>query len=168
MILTDYYRFEKKALKSKLRMDCTASTGSYPELEEKRASTHTPPTAKRDETRTGSLVVYCVDVPESYGGNAQRKAGKAITIKGKNLSSVYVPDVERNLAYGDSRGTDDALLFVFSDLSFIDGRIKEGGVIELFVARGKSHSQIPLYNLLSDGALDEEMERLRKQAKIEE
>ena len=34
MILTDYYRFEKLPnLKSKLRIDCTASTGSYDPLE---------------------------------------------------------------------------------------------------------------------------------------
>ena len=32
-ILTDYYRFERIATKSKTRLDCVASTGSYPELD---------------------------------------------------------------------------------------------------------------------------------------
>lgn len=36
MIITDYYKFEKTALLSASRMDCVASTKSYPEFEEKR------------------------------------------------------------------------------------------------------------------------------------
>lgn len=38
MILTDYYCFERLASKSKTRLDCTASTMSYPEFEEKRCT----------------------------------------------------------------------------------------------------------------------------------
>ena len=38
--------------------------------------------------------------------------GKAISIKGNNLSSVFVPMPNSGLGYGDVRGTDDALLFV--------------------------------------------------------
>lgn len=37
MILTDYYKFERVAKIAKHRMDCTASTESYPEFENKRA-----------------------------------------------------------------------------------------------------------------------------------
>ncbi|NMB37450.1 MAG: hypothetical protein GX993_05355 [Bacteroidales bacterium] len=166
MILTDYYKFEKTALKAKLRMDCTASTKSYQEFEGLRATKTTMATAKRDETKTGSLVIYYGDVPDTFGGNVHRKADKAIT-KDKNLSSVFVPDPESGLAYGDFKGTGDALLFIFQNLNTIDGRIQEGGIIEVFVARGKSKDRIPLYNLLSDGELDEEIQTLRKQAQKE-
>ena len=58
-------------------------------------------------------------------------------------------------------------MFVFKDLNTIDGRIQEGGVIEVFVARGKSKDRVPLYNMLSDGELDEEMEALREQAETD-
>ncbi len=167
MILTDYYRFEKVALKSKLRMDSTASTHGYQPFEEKRARTATKESAKRDATEIGALVAYYGDVPSNFGGNVHRKAGKALTIKGQNLSSIYVPDPESGLAYGDFKGTEDALLFVFRDLNTIDGRIQEGGVIEVFVARGKSRDRVPLYNMLSDGELDEEMEALREQAETD-
>lgn len=167
MILTDYYKFEKTALKAKLRMDCTASTKSYPEFETKRAATFTTATAKRDETAIGSLVVYYGDLSPNVKVEAHRKADKGLSIKGKHLSSVFVPDVESGLAYGDFYNTADALLFVFHGLNVIDGRIQAGGIIEVFVARGKSKDRIPLYNLLSDGELDEEIQALREQAQKE-
>ena len=167
MILTDYYRFEKTALKSKTRMDCTASTQSYPELEEKRATKQTLATTRFDATEVGNLVVYIGDVPDRFGGNVHRKADKALTMKGKNVSSIYVPDIENGLAYGDFKGTEDALVFVLKDLNIIDGRIQAGSVFEMFVARGQSNNRVPLYDLLSDGELDEEMEALRKQSKNE-
>lgn len=163
-ILTDYYCFERIVSKSKTRMDCTASTKSYPEFEEKRATKANKATEKRDATEIGDLVIYFVDVPEVFGGAVHRKADKAITLKGKNLSSVYVPDPSTNFGYGDVRGTADALLFVFDGLAVIDGLIPNEAAIEVFVARGKSKDRVPLYNLLSDGALDEEMSELRAKA----
>lgn len=163
-ILTDYYKFKRIATKAKLRLDCVASTQSYPQFEEKRATKATRPTEKRDATNVGDLVIYYGDVPESFGGKAQRKADKCITIKSKNLSSVYVPEPESNLAYGDFKGTTDALLFVFHDFEVKDGRPIEGATLEVFVARGYSKDRVPLYNSLSDGELDEEIEVLRKRA----
>ena len=166
MILTDYYRFERKAWKSKQRMDCTASTHSYQPFEEKRATKANAATVKRDATEAGSLNVYYGTVPETFGGNVHRKADMALT-KDKNISSIFVPDPESGLAYGDCKGTSDALLFVSHNLNVIDGRIQAGGVLEVFVARGKSKDRMALYNLLSDGGLDDEMDELRKRAKTE-
>ena len=161
MILTDYYKFERLATKAKSRMDCTASTMTYEEFEEKRATKATKATEHRDATNVGDLVFYYNDVPPQFGGNVHRKADKSITIKSKNLSSVYVPDPNTNFAYGDFKGTSDALLFVFHNLKIIDGVIQAGTIIEVFVARGKSKDRVPLYNALSDGELDEEMDALR-------
>lgn len=163
-ILTDCYRFEKLAFKSKTRLDCTASTGSYPEFEDKRATKQIKATEKRDATNIGDLVVYLGDVPQQFGGNAQRKADKSLTIKGKNLSSIFVPDLTNSFAYGDVRGTTDALLFVFDNLVIVDGCIISGG-LDVFVARGKSRDRVSLYNLLCDGELDEEISSLRETAK---
>lgn len=139
MILTDFYRFEKlPEQKSKMRIDCTGSTKSYPDFETMR-------------NKTGSLFVYFGDVPDRFGGDIHRKADKAIT-KVKNLSSVFVPDVTKRFGYGDVRGSMDALLFLFgTDYSQID----------IFVARGQRNNRMQLYNLLSDGELNEEIEQLK-------
>ena len=163
-ILTDYYKFSRVATKAKLRLDCVASTESYPEFEERRATKATKATEKRDATNVGDLVIYFGDVPEQFGGDVHRKADKSITIKGKNLSSVYVPDPSNNLAYGDVRGTADALLFVFDGVEVVNGVIQAGATVEIFIARGKSKDRVPLYNLLSDGELDEELNDLRQRA----
>ena len=162
MILTDLYRFERLPTKAKTRMDCTASTMTYEEFEEKRATKATKATEYRDATNIGDLVFYYNDVPPQFGGNVHRKADKSITIKSKNLSSVYVSDVNTNFAYGDFKGTSDALLFVFHNLKIINGVI-QAGAIEVFIARGKSKDRVPLYNALCNGELDEEMNALRKQ-----
>ncbi len=163
-ILTDYYKFCRVATKAKSRLDCVASTESYPEFEEKRATKATRATEKKDATNIGDLVIYYLDVPEQFGGSVHRKADKSITIKGKNLSSIYVPDPSSNLAYGDVKGTADALLFVFDGVEVVNGAIQAGATIEVFIARGKSKDRVPLYNLLSDGELDEELSDLRKRA----
>lgn len=163
-ILTDYYKFSRVATKAKLRLDCVASTESYPEFEERRATKATKATEKRDATNVGDLVIYFGDVPEQFGGDVHRKADKSITIKGKNLSSVYVPDPSNNLAYGDVRGTADALLFVFDGVEVVNGVIQAGATVEIFIARGKSKDRVPLYNLLTDGELEEELNDLRQRA----
>ena len=164
MILTDYYCFERVATKSKSRMDCTASTMSYPEFEAMRSTKANKATEKRDATNVGDLVVYFGDVPQAFGGSVHRKADKAITIKGKNLSSVFVPDPHNNFGYGDVRNTADALLFIFDGVEMVDGSISQGAAIEVFVARGQSKNRVPLYNLLCDGELEEELSELRAKA----
>ena len=136
---------------------------TYEEFEEKRSTKASRATECRDAINIGDLVFYYNDVPPQFGGNVHRKADKSITIKNKNLSSVYVPDPNTNFAYGDFKGTSDALLFVFHDLKIIDGIIQAGAIIEVFVARGKSRDCVPLYNAFCAGVLDEEMNALRMQ-----
>lgn len=167
MILTDLYRFEKKAgTISKLRIDCTASTRSYEPLENKRATKGLRHTGKRDGCNVGDLFCYFGDVPEQFGGDAKRKADRALT-KTKNISSIYVPDPCSGLAYGDMKGTADALLFVMQDAEVTDGRLNDGAVIEIFVARGLARNRVALYNELADGLLDDEIAALRERAVTE-
>lgn len=168
MILTDYYLFEKKAVHAKTRLDCTASTGGYEEMEEKRATKATKETACRDATNVGDLICYICDVPESFGRDGRRKADKSISIKSKNLSSVFVPDVSLCCGYGDFKGTSDGLLFVFHNWVFTDKEIQKGALLEIFVARGQAHNIRQLYTLMADGELDEEMETLRNKAGVSE
>lgn len=165
MILTDYYKFERLAKISKSRLDCTASTNSYPLFEEKRCTKSQRATEKRDAVSDGDLLVYFLDVPGQFGGNIHRKAEKSFTIKGKNLSSVFVPDPKSNIAFGDVQGTSDALLFVFSDFGVINGGVQPGASVEVYVARGKSKDRLTLYHLLRSGQLDSEVAALRAAAR---
>ena len=142
MILTDYYNFGKlPEQKSKMRMDCISSTKGYPVFEALR-------------NKAGSLFVYFGDVPASFGGDIKRRADKAIT-KTTNISSVFVPDVEKLLGFGDVISTQDAILIVFNC---------NYSQMEIFVARGQKNNCKQLYNLLADGELDTEIASLKKQA----
>ncbi len=169
MILTDYYCFERLASKAKLRMDCIASTGGYDELEMRRASRAYRATEKRDAINVGGLIIYYGDVPDQFGGNVHEKASKCLTIKGNNLSSIYVPNVESGYAFGDFRGTNDALLFAFSDMSTPNGTIAPGSRVEIFIARGQRDNALMLYNMASEGDADlqQEMADLRARARKE-
>jgi hypothetical protein len=164
MILTDYYRFEKIALKSKWRLDCVASTRSYPEFEKERVTLATKESEKRDAKQEGALVLYFGDAVGRVRSNAQRRADNAISINGHFISSVYKPDISQEVAYGDFKGTSDALLFVFKNFSMVDGRVQSGSILEIFVARGESKDRNSLFNLLANGELDEEMKMLREAA----
>ena len=149
MILTDYYRFEKLPnQKSKLRIDCTASTGSYDPLEALR-------------NKAGDLFLYIGDNTHTKVGK-ERKADLALS-RTAHISSIYNPDLGLPYWYGDMKGTTDAFLFVHHNTEFINGGIQAGAVIELFVARGQRNNRSQLYNTFSDGGLDEEMDVLRKQ-----
>lgn len=165
MIITDYYKFEKTALISGTRMDCVASTKSYPEFEDKRKTRANKQTEKKDANYIGALTCYYSNVPDRFGDDARRKADKSVSIGSKNLSSVYVPDVTKPYAFGDVQGTTDAILFAFSNtFGVTDGRVKQGGVMEMFICRGMSNNCNALYNMLCNGELDDEIEAMRSKA----
>ena len=149
MILSDYLRFEKLPnQKSKLRIDCTASTGSYDPLEVLR-------------NKADNLFLYIGDNTYTQAGK-KRKADLALS-KVNHISSVYNPDLNFSYWYGDMKGTADALLFAHHNTVFVNGEIQEGAVIEIFVARGQRNNRSQLYNALCEGELDGEMNTLRKQ-----
>jgi hypothetical protein len=127
-----------------MRIDCTASTQTYPAFETLR-------------NKRGELFFYIGDVPARFGGEVHRKADKAIT-KGNNISSVYVPDVNQNMAYGDVKGTTDCVLIIF-DADYTE--------IEIFVARGQRNNRLNLWQMLSGGELDDEISELRARAVTE-
>lgn len=150
MILTDYYRFEKlPGQKSKLRIDCTASTCSYNPLEALR-------------NKAGDLFLYIGDNTHTKAGQ-ERKSDMALS-KTAHISSLYNPDLNLPYWYGDMKGTADAFLCILHNTRFVDGKIQvgTGAVMELFIARGHRNNRSQLYNALCDGELDEEMNALRK------
>lgn len=164
MILTDYYRLERVATKAKTRLDCTASTESYPDFEEKRATKNKRASLHFDPTNIGDLVVYYGDVPDTFGGDVHRKADKSLTIKGKNLTSIYIPDPASNIAFGDVRGTSDAVLLVFHNFEVVNGMVQRGAWLDVFIARGQAHNKQNLWVLACDGEFAEEMSQLIESA----
>lgn len=145
MILTDYYLMKEiKVLKSH-RLDCVASTCGYLPFE-----------TIAQRARDKRFFLYYNGVPDTFSVNAKRKADQAIT-NGDNISSVFTPDLENPLfGYGDTKGTKDALLFLFSP---------DYKQLEVFVARGYKNNVKGLFNLFLDGELVDEIEELKKHAK---
>jgi hypothetical protein len=165
MIFTDYYRFERIAVKAKHRMDCVLSTESYPEFENKRSTKAQKETEKRDAIRVGDLIIYW-GVPDSHiTADKKRKADRSITIKSNNMSSVYnwLKDDDCWVAYGDVKGTTDALLFIYC-IKEVDSAIQAEAFIEVFIARGKSNECNAICNDYFNGELDDEMNELRQRA----
>jgi hypothetical protein len=144
MILTDYYKADKlPESKSKMRFDITASTGKYEPFESIMSN------------KKGEQFFYYGDVPDRFNSHVKRQAEKCIS-KGKNISSVFVPDIALPFAYGDVNNTSDGILLLFND---------NYTSIEIFVARGQRNNKRSLYFLLCDGELNSELEILRKNAK---
>lgn len=145
MILTDYYLLQEiKPLKSH-RFDCVASTGEYEPFET---------IAQRSKVKR--FFCYYNGVPSTFSADAQRKADRAIT-NGDNISSVFIPDLENPLkGYGDTKGTNDGLLFLFSE---------DYKQLEIFVARGYKNNIQNLCNLFLDKELDDEITALKSRVK---
>jgi len=146
-LITDYYKFERlQNQRSKSRLDCTASTTSYPDFELKS-------------------FVYIGENHHTKAG-IKRKSDIALTSgAGKHVSSIYKPDMERGFAYGDVQSTSDLLLFVTTDFSMTaDGTITDGATVEVFICRGKKHDKNAVFNLLTDGELNDEISQMRAAA----
>ena len=143
-LINDYYKFERLPnQKSKSRLNCTASTQSYNDFELKS-------------------FVY-------IGGNTHTKAGtkrksdlSLTSGEGRHITSIYKPDLESGYAYGDVRDTTDLLLFVTNNFSMeADGTISEGATVEVFICRGKKFDKNAVFNLLTDGELNNEIAQFR-------
>lgn len=145
MIITDYYKMQELVVRKSHRYDCVKSTGDYEPLEQ---------IAQRSKGKR--FFCYYGEVPESFSTHAQRKAERVISNQ-KNISSVYIPDIINNplKGFGDVVGTNDAILFQFSE------DYKE---MEMFIARGYKNDVRALFCLFCDGELDDEIEAIRARA----
>lgn len=125
------------------RMDCIAKAGSYPVFERMAA-----------RSRCGRLFFYATRVPDRFSVNARMKAGLSIT-NGKNISSVYFPDKSRPLVgFGDVKGTNDALLFIFNP---------DYSRVEVYVAPGMKRGGSQFASRVLSGEFNREISYLRGQ-----
>lgn len=145
MILTDYYALQK-ATDSKTRYNCTYSTKSYEPFEMIAA-------------RAKGKKFFCHYMNNTYcKSDKMRQAEKALT-NGKHISSIYVPNLENGkhlFAYGDCKGTTDALLFKFS---------ADYDEIDVYVARGMKHNARHIFDLFANGDLDTDIANLLQMLK---
>jgi hypothetical protein len=145
MRLTDYYKMVELKERASRRFDCVASTGEYEPFE-----------FIANKSRDKRFFLYYTDIPDTFSARVKRRVDKSIS-NGKSISSVFVPDLYHPLkGYGDTKGTRDALLFLFSE---------DGKQIEIFVARGHKDNAKGFCNLFIDGELDDEIEALRLSAR---
>lgn len=148
MILTDYYKLERlpeNANKRTPRYDCTLSTKSYRAFEEMAA-----------RSRVKRFFCYYNGIPDTFSDRARAQAERAIS-NSNNISSVFIPDLQRShLGFGDVKGSNDAILFLFS---------KDYSTMELFISRGNKSNQQSLYHYMTEGKLANEMKYLRDTAR---
>lgn len=147
MILTNYY-FAEKAAERKTRFNVTKSTFDYDFFESLLVSKNNP---------DAGLSLYLVNRPKKFKGTDV--TDKAITKGSFNISSLYFPDPEIPIAYGDINGTEDALIFRINPDT--ENGIKQ---LEVFVAAGQKHNKRNLYFLFVDGELDHEVKGLIQKA----
>jgi len=144
-LINDYYRYEREQnQKSKGRLNCTASTKSYPDFETKS-------------------FVYIGENSHTKAG-IKRKSDLAMTSgAGKHVTSIYKPNMESGFAFGDVKGTTDLLLFVTTNFSMsADGTIADGAIVEVYICRGKKFDKNAVYCLLTDGELNNEIADIKE------
>lgn len=149
MRITDYYRLRilpENEGKKTVRFDTVASSGSYPLFE-----------SMAEKSKVKRFFCYYNGVPDTFSDRARQKAERAITKSSCNISSVFIPNQNKShLGYGDVKGTQDALLVVFS---------ADYHTMELFIIRGEKFNQRALYGLMATGQLNQEIQYFRNNSK---
>lgn len=148
MIFTDYYKGQKLTV-AKCRFDIVASSGEYDLFESLLIN-------KRG-FNIGGLSFNLVTRPERW---KSKNASLAISKGSQNITSLLRPDLSLNFALGDIANTFDGAIIV------LNPDWKEAGIttIEIFIARGLKNDVNSLWNLLTDGEFDEELNHLRNKA----
>ena len=138
MLITDYFKFQKGT--GKTRFDETASTQNYPPFNNLR-------------NKEGKLFLYFTPYQKRNAkANPSRLPDYQIS-KQTNISGIFGLSFNSCFGYGDVRGTQDAILFIFN---------KELTCMEVFIIRGRKRNKENLFTLLTEGELDEEINFIRK------
>jgi hypothetical protein len=140
-LLDIYYRFQKQDdSKSKYRRDLFINSEYYEPLHYKN--------------KHGKVWIYLSPPPEKIKSNQKRLCDLSLTRgNGDYISGLYFPEPDSpDLAYGDVKNTQDALLVLLSDLN---------RTIEIFVSKGKKNNVQSLFFLFNDGELYSEIDAYR-------
>jgi hypothetical protein len=148
MILTDYYKGQRLTA-AQSRFDVTISTWGYDFFEKLLIN--------KLKFNVGGLSFNFVPRPDKWTG---KKTDYAITKGSHNITSVKRPNIETPFAYGDINGSQDGCIIIFNS----DFREIGINTIEIFIARGLRNDTNSLWDLFSDGELNQEIETLRNKA----
>lgn len=147
-IFTDYY-IGQLLTDAKSRYDVINSTGSYPFIESLLIN--------KQKFNVGGLSFNYAPRPQQFRGNEKRLAEMIFSKGNSSISSVYIPNLQKNyIGYGDVKTTNDAMIIFFDE---------DKKTIELFIARGLKNDKQQLYTDVCAGYYDEELEALRQSAK---
>lgn len=146
MIFTDFYKFTQT---KNTRFDCLESTASYDYFETSLLN--------KKGAKVGGLSLHLTNRPETWKNG--HKSDKALS-RVKSISSIYRPDINSPIGYGDVKGTNDAIIIIYNQ------DFKENGInsIEILIARGCKADKINLFNLFSDSEFLDEVELLKNKA----
>ena len=139
-----YYRF-RKVLGKKTLMFLESYAREYDPLH----------VAKK---RTNQVYCYLTEKPFHIAAERERKPAFSISNDNyKHLSGIYIPDLKEkaNLGFGDIKGTQDGLLFEFSE---------SYQVLELYVLKGQKNVIEQWYSIMADTELEQGLESIRNEA----
>ena len=142
-LIDSYYRFERKPdAMAKTRRDLITFFRTYEPLHK--------------ANRSSEVCLYLSDAGNINSRSRRRPRQRISDPQGNHISAIYHPEPEMpEFGYGDVKGTQDALLFIFSP---------DTTRIEILVAKGKGTVVQNLFDLLCDGELENEIRSLRMEA----
>ena len=147
-IFTDCY-IGQLLTDAKSRYDMINSTGGYPFFEMLLIN--------KLKFNVGGLSFNYTPRPAKFKGNEKRLTEMIIGKGSSSISSLYIPNLQKNyIAYGDVKTTNDAMIVFFDE---------DKKTIELFIARGLKNDKQQLYTDVCAGYYDEELEAIRQSAK---
>ena len=138
-----YYRF-RKAPERKTLMFLESFAREYEPLH----------VAKK---RTNQVYTYLTKKPVHILAEQECKPAFSISNEQGYISGIYLPDLEEaaHLGYGDIKGTQDGLICKFSE---------NYQVLEIYVFKGLKSIIEPLFWIMVDGELEQELEGIRNEA----
>ena len=143
--ITGYYLLKQLQRRKSQRFDVVAHAGD--------CIAHLEDIGRR--ARGGRAYCYVTTIPPQFNAVAHAQATRALTST-KSITSLYTPAGASQLtAFGDVKGTTDALLIRFS---------ADYNEMELFVARGLKPQAAALFFKWMAGKLDTEADQLRQRA----
>ena len=169
-MLTDYYKFaalsdevkQAHKIRSKQRIDCIAYAHN---LKERYKGLLPFQNAK------GHLALYKTPAKEIVTANTKRLAEWSLSNGSLNLSSLYIEDLDYpNLAYGYPNAKLKLIngqrnpLFEFRNDGYLFLLNADLTEVEMLIVQNGRNLIGSYYQLLIDGALDEQLQKLREKA----
>ena len=159
---TDFYRFAKTQL-SGTRFECVSSTHSYAQIENTACKKDNP----KYSIKAGDIILRSINPMQigNYSIHVQQKAWRVTRLNNVSFSSVYMSNPQDVYGYGDIAGTQDGIIFKYTNYQERGKDVLEGAEIEVYIFRGQKASISLICAILNEGGEEEEaLKRLRATA----